>query len=68
MNGTVSKWVGERSFGFITPDAGGHDVFVHASAIGGELVKLREGQRVTFEEEPDARGAGRVRAARVVAL
>ncbi len=67
MNGTVSKWIGERGFGFITPAAGGHDVFVHLSEIG-ELTELREGQRVTFEEEPDARGAGRVRAARVVAL
>jgi CspA family cold shock protein len=67
VNGTVKRWLGDRGFGFITADGGGHEVFVHVSALGG-LVELREGQRVTFEEEPDPRGAGRVRAAKVVVL
>lgn len=63
MNGTVKRWIDERGC-FITADVGGHDVFVHVSALG-DLVELREGQRVTFEEEPDNRGAGRVRAVNV---
>jgi cold shock protein len=66
VNGTVKRWIEERSFGFITPDAGGHDVFVHLSALSG-LSELREGQRVSFEEEPDTR-SGRVRAVNVAVL
>jgi CspA family cold shock protein len=64
--GTVKRWVAGRGFGFIAPDAGGHDVFVHTSALGG-LSELREGQRVTFDEEPDKR-SGRLRAANVTVL
>jgi CspA family cold shock protein len=50
MSGTV-KWFNEsKGFGFITPEAGGSDVFVHFSAIQGDGFKtLREGDRVEFE-------------------
>lgn len=49
-NGTV-KWFNEsKGFGFITPNEGGEDLFVHFSAIEGSGFKtLAEGQRVEFE-------------------
>jgi len=51
MTQGVVKWFnGEKGFGFITPDGGGKDVFVHYSAITGSGYKsLEEGQRVSFE-------------------
>ena len=51
MTEGVVKWFnGEKGFGFITPDGGGKDVFVHYSAITGSGYKsLEEGQRVAFE-------------------
>lgn len=55
--GTV-KWFNEtRGFGFITPDDGGKDVFVHHSAISGAGYKtLAEGQKVTFEIQKTPKG------------
>ena len=50
MEGVVKWFNGEKGFGFITPDGGGKDVFVHYSAItGGGYKSLEEGQRVVFE-------------------
>jgi CspA family cold shock protein len=45
------KWFnGEKGYGFITPEDGGKDVFVHYSAIeGGGYKSLEEGQQVSFE-------------------
>ena len=50
--GTV-KWFNEsKGYGFITPDDGSPDVFVHFSAISGEGFRtLVEGQKVTFDVE-----------------
>lgn len=65
-NGTV-KWFNEgKGFGFISNDNGGDDVFVHFSSIIGDGFKtLREGQKVTFDVEPDPKNANRFRAVNV---
>ena len=57
MSGTV-KWFNEsKGFGFITPENGEADVFVHFSAIeGGGFKTLREGDRVEFEVVQGAKG------------
>jgi CspA family cold shock protein len=48
--GTVKWFNAEKGFGFITPDEGGSDLFVHHSAIQGSGFKtLDENQRVSFE-------------------
>ncbi|MBI1251231.1 MAG: cold-shock protein [Alphaproteobacteria bacterium] len=50
---------GARGFGFITPDGGGADVFVHVSAVErAGLPPLVEGQRVNFQTLPDTKGKG----------
>src|ERR1700681_1309357 len=57
MTGTVKFFNGERGYGFINPDDGGRDVFVHITAVERAGLKdLTEGQRITFEVEPDKKG------------
>jgi cold shock protein len=59
MNGTVKFFNGERGYGFIKPDDGGRDVFVHITAVERAGLKdLSEGQRISFEVEPDKKGKG----------
>jgi CspA family cold shock protein len=55
--GTVKFFSTQRGFGFIQPEGGGKDVFVHISALErAGIQNLAEGQRVTFEVEKDRRG------------
>lgn len=57
--GTVKFFNNEKGFGFIRPDDGSRDVFVHISAVTSSgMGALTEGQRVSFEVEPDKRGKG----------
>lgn len=57
MTGTV-KWFNDaKGFGFIVPEEGGEDVFVHHSSIQGTGFKtLAEGQSVSFEMEQGQKG------------
>ena len=52
--GTVKWFNGQKGYGFIQPDAGGADVFVHISAVErAGLGSLRENQKITYELERD---------------
>ncbi|WP_181792672.1 cold-shock protein [Streptomyces sp. WELS2] len=65
QTGTVKWFNDEKGFGFITPDGGGDDLFVHFRAIEAEGFKaLKEGQRVSFVAERGQKGmqAAQVRA------
>ena len=67
--GTV-KWFNEtKGFGFISNDEGGEDVFVHFYAIQCDGLKtLQEGQKVSYEVEPDPKNADKMRAVNVCPL
>ncbi|GEA85658.1 MAG: cold-shock protein [Cellulomonas sp.] len=55
--GTVKWFNAEKGYGFITPDAGGADLFVHFSAIQSDGYRsLDEGQQVEFEVGQGAKG------------
>lgn len=59
VTGTVKFFNSEKGFGFITPDDGAKDVFVHVSAVEQSGMQgLQDGQKVSFETEPDKRGKG----------
>ena len=67
QTGTVKWFNSERGFGFIAPDAGGKDLFAHASEIKGDdrFKSLAENQRVQFEVTQGQKGpqAGNIRPA-----
>jgi len=57
--GVVKFFNQDKGFGFITPEGGAKDVFVHISALQASGIQsLREGQQVTFDTEPDRMGKG----------
>ncbi|MCX5517141.1 MULTISPECIES: cold-shock protein [Kaistia] len=59
QTGTVKFFNASKGFGFITPDDGGKDVFVHVTAVERSgISNMNDGMRITFETEPDKRGKG----------
>jgi CspA family cold shock protein len=55
--GTVKWFSDEKGFGFITPEDGSKDLFVHQSAISGDGFRsLTEGAKVSYETEPSDKG------------
>ncbi len=59
MTGVVKFFNAEKGYGFIKPDGGGKDIFVHVSAVQQSgLATLVEGQKISFELEPDKHGKG----------
>ena len=68
QTGTVKWFNGQKGFGFIQPEDGGADVFVHISAVErAGLGSLNEGQKVSFELERD-RKSGKMSAGQLQAV
>ncbi len=66
--GTVKWFNGQKGFGFIQPDDGGADVFVHVSAVERSgMNSLSEGQKLSFELERDNR-SGKMSAGQLQAI
>jgi cold shock protein len=66
--GTVKWFDAQKGFGFIQPDAGGADVFVHISAVErSSLGSLNEGQKISYELERDQR-SGKMSAGQLQAV
>lgn len=59
QQGIVKFFNADKGYGFIKPDDGGRDIFVHVTAVEqAGLRGLDEGQRITFDVEPDKKGKG----------
>ncbi len=54
--GTIKFFNTQKGFGFITPDDGGKDLFVHANNVKGNALSMREGQKVEYVEGPGRKG------------
>jgi CspA family cold shock protein len=56
--GTVKFFNSSKGFGFIAPEGGAKDVFVHATALeSAGMTSLAEGQKLSFDIQPDAKGS-----------
>ena len=56
--GIVKFFNSGKGFGFVAPEGGGKDVFVHVSAVeAAGMTVLAEGQRISFDTQSDAKGA-----------
>ena len=59
VGGVVVTWNDDRGFGFVRPDDGGPDAFLHFTAAPRGTTRPYEGQRLTFEVEQDEKGRPR---------
>jgi CspA family cold shock protein len=68
ITGTVKFYNDRKGFGFIQPDDGSKDVFVHATALERAGIQaLREGQKVSFDTEADQR-SGKIAVSKLEAM
>lgn len=58
-SGILKKWNDERGFGFIAPDQGGREIFVHISAFPGKEIRPSMNESISFEIETDENGKSR---------
>lgn len=59
QNGTVKFFNQAKGYGFVSPDGGGKDVFVHITAVQRSgIPELNEGQKISFEVQADKKGRG----------
>jgi CspA family cold shock protein len=59
QKGTVKFFNKQKGYGFVSPEGGGKDVFVHITAVQkAGIPQLDEGTRISFEEQPDPKGRG----------
>lgn len=56
QQGTIKFFNKQKGFGFITPDDGSEELFVHASNVLGDSQSLREGQKVEYVKRPGRKG------------
>ena len=64
--GTVKFYNSSKGFGFIAPEGGAKDVFVHATALeAAGITSLAEGQKVSFDIQPDQKGSKAVNLSKV---
>ena len=65
--GRITRWQDERGFGFITPDSGGDEIFVHISAFANRTRRPRNDEAVTYQVSTDPGGRRKARRAAYVA-
>ena len=59
QTGTVKFFNQAKGYGFVSPEDGGKDVFVHVTAVQrAGITELADGQRISFEVQADKRGRG----------
>ncbi len=61
FEGSLKTWTDDRGFGFIEPDQGGQEIFVHVKAFAPGTGRPRAGQRLSFEVELGAQGKKRAK-------
>lgn len=67
IEGSLAKWNEDRGFGFVAPDSGGPEVFVHISALPRGMKRPSLGERLSFEIELTADGKKRARSVQQIA-